>query len=152
MNSQETPASLNEACQRFSRFLQQNDYPEQIVWVEQADLVWDQRHLCVCVRERPTQIAWDHASQRYEEGIRNGNGVLLLAFSQLGETSVAAVILPKDDDAAQRHLIPRSGLKLSAATKKLSARRFTNRLTWLIQSARNRTASRLFWDEYLGCP
>jgi hypothetical protein len=147
MNSPETPASLDEACQRFSRFLRENGYSEQILWIERLDIVWHRRQLFI--RERPQQIVWDRARRRYEEGIRNGHGVLLHAFSELGGTAVAAIILPKDEDAAQRHLIAPGGLKLSVATNKLSASRITNRLTWWILAARYRTSSRLFWDDYL---
>lgn len=145
----EIPNSLNEASQRFSRFLRENGYPEQVAWVEQTDLVWDRHQLCACVRKRPTQIAWDRACQRYAEGIRNGLGVELHAFSEVAGTAIAAVIVPKDEDAAQRRLMPRSGLKLSAATRKLTARRVTNSLTWLVLSLFHRADSRSFWDDYL---
>jgi hypothetical protein len=149
MSSPETPASLDEACQRFSRFLRENGYPEQILWVEHPDVVLSHRRLFV--RARPTKTVWEHARQKYEEGIKNGHGVLLHAFSELGEAAIAAVILPQDDDAAQRHLIPKGDLKLSVATNKFGARRVTNRLIWLILSLRHRTASRSFWDDYLEC-
>lgn len=150
MISEENAESLTEVSQRFSKFLRENGYPEQVVWVEPTDVLWDRHQLCVCVRERPAQIAWDHARRRYANGIRNGLGVELRAFSEIRGTAIATVICPKDDDAAQRHLMPRRGLKLSAATKKLSARRVTNGLTWLILSLRHRADSRLFWDDYLG--
>ena len=149
MTREETPNSLSEVTQRFSKFLRENGYPEQVVWVEQTDLVWDQHQLCICVRERPTQIALDHAGKKYAAGIRNVLGVSLYAFSEVAGTAVAAVILPKDEDTAQRHLMPRGGLKLSAATQKLRARRITNSLTWLILSMRYKASSRLFWDQYL---
>src|SRR5580704_12203076 len=99
MSSPEAPASLNEACQRFSRFLRENGYPEQILWVEKTDIVWHRRRLYV--REHSMKTARDRACQRYEEGIKTGHGLLLHAFSELGEAAVAAVILPEDDDAAQ---------------------------------------------------
>jgi hypothetical protein len=149
MSAQETPASLNEAGQRFSRFLRENGYPEQVLWVEHGDIVWHRRQLWV--RMRPIQTAQERACQRFADGIRNGLGVSLYAFSELAGTAIAAVILPKDKDAAQRNLMPRDGLKLSVATKKLSARRVKNRLTWLILSACHTAASRSFWDDYLGC-
>jgi hypothetical protein len=146
MSSHETPA-FPEACQRFSRFVRENGYPEQVLWVEQADVVWWRQQLLV--RVRPVQTGRDRACQRYEEGIRNGSGVLLHAFSEIEGTAIAAVILPRDEDVAQRHLMPQSGLKLSVATTKLSARHITNRLTWWILTLRRRTSSRLFWDGYL---
>jgi hypothetical protein len=81
--------------------------------------------------------------------MKNDLGVTLYAFSELPGTAIAAVILPKEEDAAQRHLIPRGGLKLSAATQKLRVRRITNRVTWFILSMRYKASSRLFWDQYL---
>jgi hypothetical protein len=149
MSDNEAPKSFNEACQRFSRFLQENGYPEQILWVGPSDVVWHRRLPRVHVRPTPTR--WESARQRYATGLSGGFGVSLFAFSELDGTSIAAVILPTDDDAAQRSLIPPRGLKLSAATKKLGARRVANRMTWLIQSVLHRRASRLFGDEYLGC-
>jgi hypothetical protein len=149
MNNPEMPASLDEAYRRFSQFLRESGYPEQILWVEQSDVVWSQRHLCV--RARSAQTVREHACQRYAEGLKNGHGVSLHAFSELGENAVAVVIVPRDDEAAHRHLIPTGGLKLSTATKKLEARRITNRLIWLMLSWRHRTTSRSFRNEYLGC-
>jgi hypothetical protein len=147
MSSQDAPASFNDACQRFSRFLRENGYPERLTWVEHADVVWHRRQLWV--RARPLQTVLDRASQRYEEGARNGHGVKLHAFSELGQTAIAAIILPKDDDEAERALMPRGCLKFSAATKKLTARLVTNHLTWLILSVLHRADSRSFWGSYL---
>ncbi|HTW58337.1 MAG TPA: hypothetical protein VMD99_09410 [Terriglobales bacterium] len=148
MTGQETPQSLNEACQRFSRFLRENGYPEQVLWVEDTDVVWHRRKLWV--RALPEQTAQGRACRKYEEGVRNGRGVKLYAFSELGKTAIAAVILPKDEDARQRAQMPRGGLMLSAAIKKLSAHRVTNRVTWLILSGLHRTDSPSFWESYLG--
>ena len=103
------------------------------------------------VRLPPTQTAWNHACQRYLEGIRNGFGFALYAFSELAGTAVAAVILPKDDAEAQRSLMPLGGVKLSAATKRLPAREVAGRLTWLILSLRYRAWSRWFRVAYLTC-
>lgn len=83
MSAQETPASLNEAGQPFSRFLRENGYPEQVLWVEHGDIVWHRRQLWV--RMRPIQTAQERACQRYADGIRNGLGVTLYAFRSLQE-------------------------------------------------------------------
>jgi hypothetical protein len=147
MIDRDTPGSLDEAHRRFSRFLRENNYPEQILWVEQEDIVWSRSQLWV--RSRSTPDAWDRACQGYAIGMKNDLGVTLYAFSELPGTAIAAVILPKEEDAAQRHLIPRGGLKLSAATQKLRVRRITNRVTWFILSMRYKASSRLFWDQYL---
>jgi hypothetical protein len=146
---QETPATLTEAQPRFVKFLRENNYPEQIVWVEREDVVWGQLQLWV--RTRSTQESWDRACQKYAVGMRSGLGVTLYAFSELPGTAIAAVILPKDEDAAQRHLMLRGELKLSAATQKLKARRIANRVIWLILSRRYKASTRLFWDQYLDC-
>lgn len=146
MIDQDTPRSLDEAHRRFSRFLRENNYPEQILWVGREDVVWSQSQLWV--RSRSTPDTWDRACKKYAVGMRNDLGVALYAFSELPGTAVAAVIPPKDEDAAQRHLMPRGGLKLSAATLKLRVRRITNRVLWFILSMQ-RASSRSFWDQYL---
>jgi hypothetical protein len=148
MTDQELPASLETATHRFSHFLEQNGYPRQVLWVEQGDVVWDRCQ--VWVRPDSSQIAFDHARERYADGIRGGLGVCFHAFSELAGTTVATILVPKDHDEAQRALIPLGGLKLNAATNKLSARHVAARVTWLILSMRHRKSSRLFWTGHFG--
>jgi hypothetical protein len=141
------PPSLREASERFSTFLRENDYSERVFWVDVDDVVWDGRILSV--REHPNESMWDRACRRYSDGIKNGFGIALYAFSQTDGSTIAAIIWPKNHDEAQRHLVPVGGIKLSAATRKLHARFIRNRFGWLILLVRHRTFSRSFWNDYL---
>jgi hypothetical protein len=147
MVSPKAPESFEEASERFCTFLRQNGYPEKVLWVEQANLVWDKRRLWV----RDDPVAVEHARRRYADGIRAGFGVNLHAFAAADDKTVARVIVPVDDDAAQRHLMPCGGLKLSALKDMMNARAVSSRSVWLFLSLLNKDSSRLFLDSRLEC-
>jgi hypothetical protein len=147
MVTPKAPGSFDEASQRFSIFLHQNGYPEKVLWLEQANLVWDKRRLWV--RDDPR--APDYARRRYADAIGAGFGVNLHAFAVAGDKTVAGVIVPVDDDGAQRHLIPYGGLKLSALKNMHSGRLVSSRPIWLFRSLLHRESSRLFFASHLEC-
>ena len=148
-SSNEVPETFDEACQRFSKFLGENRYSEQVIWVDQTDVVWDGHQ--VWVRVRSVQTVLEQARKKYEGGAISGFGVALFAFSDLAGSTIATLILPEDEDQAQRFLMPRPGLKLSARVEKFPARVVANPLTWLILSMRHRKFSRSFRADSLGC-
>jgi hypothetical protein len=148
MNGLEAPECFDDACQRFAAFLHKNGYSGNVIWVDQNDIAWDKRQLWIrkypAVRER--------ASKRYSCGITAGHGIALYAFSiTQGGDAVAAVILPTNDEAAQRYLLPPGGLKLSAAAKIRIARRVSNRALWIALSLLHRKSSRLFAADCMEC-
>jgi hypothetical protein len=147
MGGHKAPESFEEASERFCTFLRQNGYPEKVLWVEQANLVWDKRRLWV----RDDPLAVEHAGRRYTDAIRAGFGINLNAFAVAGDKTVAGVIVPVDDDAAQRHLIPYGGLKLSALKTMHSGRLVSSRPIWLFRSLLHRNSSRLFLASHLEC-
>jgi hypothetical protein len=149
MSHNASAESFDEACQRFSQFLGKNDYPEHLCWVEPQDAVWARSQLWVNGRSEKT--AWRRASRQYADGIRTGLGVSLYAFAEFAGTTIATILVPQNEDAAQRCLMPRNSLKLSAAVKKLSARRVSNHLSWMILSMLYRTSTRSFWASYFDC-
>jgi hypothetical protein len=139
MTFPKAPESFDEARKRFSEFLGENGYPENVLWVDCTSLVWDKRKLWV--RDDPATLR--RARQRYENGIRAGLGVFLEAVAIAGSTTVAAVLLPLDDDAAQRHMVPSGGLKLSALKNMFKAR-VSGHLLQTFLSLLHRNSSRLF--------
>lgn len=149
MSNREQPELLDEAAERFSKFLRGNGYSERVLWVEKADLLWDRQQLWI--RQRTSETAWNSARQRYAEGISRGFGVWLYAFSEAAGNSIAVVLKPESEDASQRLLMPRWGLKLSAAIKKLPAHLVDARLQWLLLSLHHRTASQSFRANYFDC-
>jgi hypothetical protein len=149
MNGELAPPHLRESSERFSAFLRQNGYSEDVVWVDEEDVVWDGRVLSI--RAHQDDFMWDRACHRYAEAIRGGFGVALSAFSQADGTTIAAIVWPLNDEQAQCHLFPAGGIKLSVATTKLRARFVRNRFSWGFLSTRYRAASRSFKAEYLRC-
>jgi hypothetical protein len=147
MSNEVAPESLDDAASRFSRFLGKNGLPERIVWAQESDLVWDNHRFWL--RADPPQAAWTRACEQYANGISYGFGVLLHGFATLPDATIAAVIFPRDADTAQRHLMPNSGLKLSALAKMHSARLVRGRVQWWILSTRYRQSSRLLWNDWI---
>jgi hypothetical protein len=139
------PISLTEASEEFCRFLRDNSYPEQVLWVREADVLWDQRQLWV----RPSRGAWDSARNKYTDGIKNGLGITLYAFSSMEGVTIATIFVPEDKDVAQRLQMPLNGLKLSAAANRLPAQPVSSSTRWLFLSARHRKSSRVFRANYL---
>jgi hypothetical protein len=141
--------SFREASERFSTFLRRNGYLERVVWVDKEDAVWDGHTVSIWVR--PHEAMWDRACHRYSDAVKNGLGVMLFAFSETAEATIATIIYPSNDDAAQRNQFPHGGLKLSAATNRIKARFLGNRFRWRILSMRYRAFSRSFRENLLTC-
>lgn len=142
------PQTLKEAEERFSGFLRSHDVPDRVRWVDPTDAVWDRSRPCLLVRPTPTSS--ETASQRYAEGIKNGFGISLHAFSELTDWTIATIILPRDSEEAQRLLIRVGELKLSLAVQRLNARVVEHRITWSILARRYRASSRAFWADCIG--
>ena len=149
MMDHKAPETLPEALDVFSMFLKNNGYPEQILWVGKNDVAWDRRQLRI--RVRPLQKAWQTACETYTGGIKRRLGVSLYAFSSIEGMTIATVLVPENEDMAQRSRIPPDELKLSTATNSLPACRVTSRLVWLALSLCHRRSSRLFRTTHLTC-
>ena len=143
MSDERAPQSFDDACLRFSAFLRQNRLPGQIAWVEESDLVWDKHRLWI--RIHPGETAWANVRQQYADGLKCGLGVSLHAFAAFPEATIAAVTFPRDEDAAQRNLMQRDGLKLSARVEIFPASPVISSLQWWFLSLRHHNSSRLFW-------
>jgi hypothetical protein len=143
----EAPGSLQEASKGFSEFLRSNSYPGQILWVGEADVLWNRRQLWV----RPSQRTSNAACEIYDAGIKRGIGVSLYAFSSIEGMAIATVLVPADEDAGQRSFMVRNSLKMTVATSRLPARRVENGLAWLALSLQHGRSSRLFRLEHLTC-
>jgi len=147
MTDREAPESLEAACLTFSSFLLQSGYPERVRWVEQFDVLWDRSQ--ILVRPRLTQETWKAASKKYATGIERGHGIALYAFSALADLTIATILVPRNEDEAERSLTPCGGLKMSAAATKPPVREIAGQLAWLILSIWYRSPSQLFRTNYL---
>lgn len=148
MTGQAIPDSLDKACHRFSKLVGENDYPEQILLVEQEGVVRDGRQYWV---HATSNAAQERASTRYAEGIRQGSGMALYAFSALKGRAIEVIMLPTKKDEAERFLMTAGGLKLSAAINKFPARAIVSPFIWLLPSVRYRPRSRSFRANWLTC-
>jgi hypothetical protein len=142
----QAPRSLDEAAKRFSNFLERNGYSKRIIWSGREDLVWGRGRLWV--REYSDSRNWDAACKRYSLGIERGLGVALEAFAATEDAMVVEVFVPKDEDVMERFLMPRAGLKLTAAVKMLPARKVSSTLAWTFLSACYRGSTLSFLNSF----
>lgn len=93
---------FEEAIRRFQKFLLENGWPTEIVWVK-AD-----EHL------EPLPSA--EVTHEFEFARHRGLGVGLYAIRVMGGSTLAVVEYPRDSDEAERLMYPSDGgLKLSVA-------------------------------------
>ena len=118
MTDPEAPVSFDDARQRFAAFLRKNGYPENVLWVDQADLIWDRRQLRI--HDYPASL--EHARKHYADGIKAGLGINLHAFATAGATTIAAIRLPLDGARYEKWLRQKMEESRAAAeAKKASA-------------------------------
>jgi len=122
------PKTLNEAEQKFSRFLLSQNYPDTIHWLIPGDVLagagphyW--------VRKRGCQ-AKEYAALRYAKGVNRNLGILLEAVCATEAETFASVFVPESDEDAQYHLVG-PALKLSCPVERRSTTVITNPLRWL---------------------
>ena len=96
---------FEEAIRRFQKFLLENGWPTEIVWVK--------------VDEHLEPLPSSKATQEFEFARHQGLGVCLYAIRVMRGSTFAAVEYPRDSDEAERLMYPSDGgLKLSVAVKR----------------------------------
>ena len=104
------PKSLAEAEELFGKFLSDRGLPTRIVWVQEADVVFEHE------RSRLVDISscLDRAyvEQSYQQGVAKDLGISLIAHCASSKHTFATIFVPDDAVDAQYHLMGR-GLKLS---------------------------------------
>jgi hypothetical protein len=132
------PETLAEAAEKFKKFLSAQHWPETIRWLTPDNVLVD-RQGQFWVRERGT-MAFEHAKQRYSEGVERNLGVALSAVCATDTETFASVFIPADDLDRQYHVMGRV-LKLSVPTSRKSAVTVENPLRWWILASRNKRRS-----------
>jgi hypothetical protein len=127
--SPDPPETLDEAAEKFKKFLSDQHWPEAIGWLTHDNVLVDEQGQ-FWVREHGT-MALEHASLRYSEGVKRNLGIALSAVCATDTETFASVFVPADDLDRQYHLMGRV-LKLSVPSSRKSALTVRNPLRWWI--------------------
>lgn len=110
---------FDEAVERFREFARREHIPDDVVFVASDDVVL--RNGIAYLNLRGPHESRLRAARSYEQSASRRLGVLLEAFSRLGERICVYTYGPTDSDEAERLMYP-SGLKLSIRQPLLPAR------------------------------
>jgi hypothetical protein len=133
------PETLDEAAERFKKFLSDQRWPEAIRWLTRDKVLVDSKGQ-FWVRQRGT-MAFEHAKLRYSEDVQRNLGVALSAVCATDTETFVSAFVPADDLDRQYHLMGRV-LKLSVPTSRKSALTVGNPLRWWILKLRSRRPSK----------
>jgi len=122
------PSTLSDAQKQLLNLLDKQGWPKRVVWLQREDLL--PKAGVFWVRQRDPGNAFQYAERIYEEGLRRGLGVSLEAVCADEKRTFAAVFFPRDEDEAQRLMIPR-GLKVSVPVEQHAATTL-NGVSWAV--------------------
>jgi hypothetical protein len=124
--STDTPTTLLDAQNQLSEFLERQGWPTRVVWLQRNDLLPERQTFWVGPQDSAQTFA--AAERVYEEGRRRGLGISVEAICADKKSTFAAIFLPRDEDEAQRLMIPQ-GLKLGVPVEHRRAT-VVNALRW----------------------
>ena len=119
------PVRFDEAVDRFSAFLLDNNHAGQILWVFADDMT---------SRGTETWIRWPVAEENYSkvlhlyDSLKAGSGLRFDARCRVGEFICSTISAPKLDDAETGRFI--SGLTLSVVIPLREAQAVRSKLQW----------------------
>src|SRR5689334_25376660 len=85
---------FGEATRRFQKFLSENGWPSEIVWVR---------------TEEDLELPSAAVTREFERARQRGVGVCLYAIRQTGSSTLAVVEYPCDSDEGERLMYPSDG-------------------------------------------
>jgi hypothetical protein len=131
--------TFEAAENRYRRFLVENGYPPQIIWVRSQNVVFPGKRFVYVKFPIPAENL-ARARETYESGITQQRGVLFSSLCELEEATCCFVWFPKDRDEAARYLMPADGsLKMSALIDlaRVPGRVIRTSLAWKILQLRH---------------
>jgi hypothetical protein len=123
-------SSFEDSLSEFREFLQKNDYPEKLAWVEPGDVLLSGRRL-IYVRVPVPEINEQRVRRQFDLSQNSHKGILFGTICAIEDTTYAYVWMPHDATEAERNLMS-DGLKMSAKTGlgKVPGRAVHSRLWW----------------------
>lgn len=120
--------TFETAVARFQQFLRSNQWPEKIVWIQMQDLLLTGKKL-LYARIPPSKSREVAAQETFEQGVKQGRGVLLGALFELRGASFCYVWVPPNDEEAARSLMP-AEIKSRIPNDRVPVTLIRNRLLW----------------------
>lgn len=118
------------AVTNFARFLVQQGFPPNVLWLTPDDIVfWQLRYHFW--KGDPGQRR-ERAKVEYEHGVARNFGIALQAECKTERWSICRVYLPTEEIDAGCRMIPRTFVKMSAVTDPKPAKEIENRIQWRI--------------------
>lgn len=116
------------AVERFKKFLVQQHYPPNLLWLRPEDVVF----WCLRYYFRKSDPSDDVALAKaeFESAIARNVGVALQAECKTVRWSLCRVYVPEDDLDAERRMIPKTGVKISATADPKPAIEVCGRIQW----------------------
>jgi hypothetical protein len=117
---------------RFQKFLGQNSYSENIVWLTPEDVLMSGKQF-VYVRVPIPSANAANARQTYEQGVVHGRGLLICTICEMEASTCCYVWYPKREEDKPQGLWPHDGsAKLVAKTRaaRIPGKPVKNRLLW----------------------
>lgn len=119
-----------QALDGFVRFIVRQGYPSRLLWVGPGDVVFWRRRCFVWAGDQAHRFVTEE--QHFMEALRRSCGVELYAQGQAAGRTVCHLIVPRDEEDAQRRLIPATGVKMSAAIDPPSVFLVRSRVWWAL--------------------
>lgn len=122
--------SFETAVTNFRRFLVQQDYPPNLLWLTPDDIVfWGMRYFFW--KGEPSARS-SQAKSYYESGMARNNGIELQAHCKTERWTICRVYVPEDQLDAECRMIPKIGVKTAAAVDPKPAVEIGNMIQWRI--------------------
>jgi len=122
--------TFQESVTEFRRFLAENGYPQDLIWVKPDDVILTGTSL-IYIRVPVPHSNEESARQLFEHGISQQMGVLFATLCEIDGAACSYVWVPKDESEAEQALMP-VGLKMSVNTgeSRHQGQAVRNRLYW----------------------
>lgn len=135
--------SFERAVADFRRFLIQQDYPPNLLWLTPNDVVfWGLRYFFW--KGDPSERE-SRAKTSFSNAMAANVGIALQAQCKTDRWAICRLYVPEDELDAERRMIPKTGVKVAATIDPKPAMVVDNRIQWWLLKwlVRNR---RPCWD------
>lgn len=130
---------------RFQKFLRQNKYPENIIWLMPEDILLSCKRF-LYVRVPVPETNETIARNIYDEGVVHGRGLLMSTICEMAASTCCYVWFPKRPEEEPQGLWPHDGsVKLSAQveTSRMIGKSVKSSLLWGLLKLRYRRSQNL---------
>jgi len=143
--------TFEAAIVKFRNFLLTNNCSPEILWVSSKEVAFPPKHF-VYVKSPVPAANLDLARESYESGMAQNRGVLFSTVCEMKDATCCFVWFPKDQDEAERYLMPADGsLKMSVRTDspRIRGKIVKNSLRWKLLQMAYRKRAALFDPRFL---